>query len=56
MQVASRDRIDGDLGSMPTAEAIARMKEEIVTRKVRQVVATSFTAAAVDSDATGNEY
>ncbi len=55
-QIALRDRIDGDLGSMPTAEAIARMKEEIATRQVRQVVATSFTAAAVDSDATGNEY
>ena len=55
-QVSLRDRIDGDLGSMPTAEAIARLKEEIVTRKVRQVVKSSFTAAAVDSAATGNEY
>jgi threonyl-tRNA synthetase len=54
--IALRDRIDGDLGSMPTAEAIARMKKEIATRQVRQVVTTSFTAAAVDSDATGNEY
>ena len=27
-QVALRDRIDGDLGSMPTAEAIARLKQE----------------------------
>lgn len=54
--VALRDRIDGDLGSMPTAEAIARLKQEIETRQVRQVVSTSFSAAAVDSDATGNEY
>ena len=54
--VALRDRIDGDLGSMPTAEAIARLKEEIATRQVRQVVQSSFTAAAVDSDAIGNEY
>ncbi len=55
-QVALRDRIDGDLGSMPTAEAIARLKQEIATRQVRQVVKASMTAAAVDSDATGNEY
>jgi threonyl-tRNA synthetase len=55
-QVALRDRIDGDLGSMPTAQAIARLKEEIASRQVRQVVKSSFNAAAVDSDATGNEY
>ncbi len=54
--VALRDRIDGDLGSMPIAEAIARLKEEIETRQVRQVVKSDFTAAAVDSDAIGNEY
>ena len=55
-QVALRDRIDGDLGSMPTAEAIARLTEEVRNRTVRQAVQGSFTAAAVDSDATGNEY
>jgi threonyl-tRNA synthetase len=54
--IALRDRIEGDLGSMPTAEAIARLKTEIETRQVRQAVQSSFTAAAVDSDATGNEY
>ena len=54
--VALRDRIDGDLGSMPTAEAIARLKQEIVSRQVRQVVKSDFSAAAVDSDAVGNEY
>ncbi|MEM8666857.1 MAG: threonine--tRNA ligase [Planctomycetota bacterium] len=54
--VALRDRIDGDLGSMPVAEAVARLKEEIQSRQVRQVVKSSFTAAAVDSDAIGNEY
>lgn len=36
-QVALRDRIDGDLGSMPTAEAIARLQQEIDQRSVRQV-------------------
>ncbi len=55
-QVALRDRIDGDLGSMPIAQAVARLTEEIETRQVRQVVQSSFTAAAVDSEATGNEY
>ncbi len=55
-QVALRDRIDGDLGSMPTAEAIARLQQEIATRQVRQVVKGDFSAAAVDSDAVGNEY
>jgi threonyl-tRNA synthetase len=34
--VALRDRIDGDLGSMPTAQAIERLTEEIRTRTVRQ--------------------
>ena len=56
-QVALRDRIDGDLGSMPIAEAIARLKDEIATRKVRQAVKSSLSAAAaVDSGATGHEY
>ena len=57
-QVALRDRIEevGDLGSMPTAQAIARLQTEIATRQVRQVVKGDFSAAAVDSDAVGNEY
>ena len=55
-QVALRDRIDGDLGSMPTAEAIARLTDEVNNRTVRQAVKGTLTAAAVDSDATGNEY
>jgi len=57
--LALRDRIDGDLGSMPVAEAVARLKQEIKERQVRQVVKSSMTAsavAAVDSDAVGNEY
>ncbi len=54
--LALRDRIDGDLGSMPTAEAIARLQAEIADRQVRQVVKSSLTAAAVDSESIGNEY
>ena len=41
---------------MPIAEAIARLQAEIAKREVRQVVKSSLTAAAVDSEATGNEY
>ena len=37
-QVALRDRIDGDLGSMPVAEAIARLSDEVKQRVVRQAV------------------
>ena len=56
-QVALRDRIDGDLGSMPIAEAIAKLQKEIDTREVRQAVKGTFTSTAqVDSEATGNEY
>ncbi len=36
-QIALRDRIEGDLGSMPIAEAVARLTEEVNSRKVRQV-------------------
>jgi threonyl-tRNA synthetase len=39
-QVALRDRIDGDLGSMPVAEAIARLTDEVQKRTVRQAVAS----------------
>ncbi len=55
-QLALRDRIDGDLGSMPVAEAAAKLKKEIADRTVRQVVKMETTAAAVEGEATGNEY
>ena len=54
--VALRDRIEGDLGSMPTAEAIARLQKEIDERTVRQAVQNTAAAAAVDSSATGDGY
>ena len=41
---------------MPIAEAIARLQKEVAEREVRQVVKGSFTGAAVDSDAVGDEY
>ena len=40
-QIALRDRIDGDLGSMPIAEAIARLTDEVNQRTVRQAVGAS---------------
>lgn len=52
--VAVRDRIDGDVGAMPVAAAIAKLKDEIDTKKIRQV-AKSFKPAAA-AGAEENEY
>ncbi|MEZ6086772.1 MAG: threonine--tRNA ligase [Pirellulaceae bacterium] len=49
-KVALRDRIDGDLGAMPIAEAIARLQEEVRLRTVRQVVKSSFTQIEDDGE------
>ncbi len=54
--VALRDRIEGDLGSMPTAEVIARLTDEAQSRSVRQAVQSTTTAVAAESSATGHEY
>ena len=35
--VAVRDRLDGDLGAMPLAAAIAKLQAEIAAKTVRQV-------------------
>jgi threonyl-tRNA synthetase len=35
--VAVRDRIDGDVGSLPVAEAIAKLRQEIAEKRIRQV-------------------
>ncbi len=35
--VAVRDRVDGDLGAMPVAQVIARLKEEVEKKTIRQV-------------------
>ncbi|MFQ5730418.1 MAG: threonine--tRNA ligase [Planctomycetaceae bacterium] len=40
--VALRDRIEGDLGAMPIAEAIAKLQQEVADRTVRQVVKMEF--------------
>lgn len=35
--VSVRDRLEGDLGAMPVEQALARLREEIASRQVRQV-------------------
>jgi threonyl-tRNA synthetase len=37
--VAVRDRLEGDLGAMPLAEAIGKLQQEIAAKTVRQVAA-----------------
>ena len=52
--VTVRDRIDGDLGAMPLAAALAKLQDEIEAKTVRQV-AEAKPVAAVDRGA-ANEY
>ena len=52
--VAVRDRIDGDLGAMPLADAIAKLKEESDARTIRQVAEkTDFGGFEAASDVGG---
>ena len=44
--VAVRDRLEGDLGSMPLDAAIAKLRDEIAAKTVRQVAARQPVAAA----------
>lgn len=52
--VALRDRLDGDLGAMPLEAAIARLREEVDQRTIRQVAASKL--AAVDEGGEAHEY
>jgi threonyl-tRNA synthetase len=52
--VTVRDRLEGDLGAMPLAAALAKLQDEIKAKTVRQV-AESKPVAAVDRGA-ANEY
>ena len=47
--VAVRDRLDGDLGTMPLEDAIAKLQLEIASKTVRQV-ASRQAAVAVDRE------
>jgi threonyl-tRNA synthetase len=51
--VSLRDRLEGDLGAMPTDQAISRLKQEIAERKVRKTFSGS---AGLEAKAAGNEY
>jgi threonyl-tRNA synthetase len=53
--IALRDRIDGDLGTMPVAQAVAKLQEEIAKRTVRQAV-TSKLAIPEDDGVERNIY
>jgi len=53
--LALRDRIDGDLGSMPVAEAIAKLTDEVASRQVRQAVQMQNVSVA-ESGTTSHEY
>ena len=53
--VAVRDRIDGDLGPMPLADAIAKLKTEADQRLVRQVVESTFSGIEGQTEK-ANEY
>ncbi len=44
--VAVRDRLEGDLGSIPLAGAIAKLEAEIAAKTVRQVAAAEPAVAA----------
>ena len=48
--VAVRDRISGDLGAMPVADAIAKLREEIEQRTVRQVAKSTPVAVTANSE------
>jgi threonyl-tRNA synthetase len=52
--VAVRDRLEGDLGTLPLAGAIAKLQAEIAAKTVRQVAAVE--PAAVPDRETRNEY
>ena len=52
--VTVRDRLEGDLGAMPTDKALGKLREEVLAKTVRQVAASDG-AALVDRSAKG-EY
>jgi len=56
--VALRDRIEGDLGSMPIEVAIAKLQKEVTERVIRQAVSSSAPTAEIPENATAasNEY
>ncbi|QEG33850.1 threonine--tRNA ligase [Bythopirellula goksoeyrii] len=52
--VTLRDRIEGDLGAMPTGEALSKLRKEVAEKTVRQVAKAS--GAALVDRSKKNEY
>ncbi|MFV2067495.1 MAG: threonine--tRNA ligase [Pirellulales bacterium] len=52
--VSVRDRIEGDLGAVPLREAIERLRGEVASKTVRQVVESE--GAELSDRAVGHEY
>ncbi|MCY2995557.1 MAG: threonine--tRNA ligase [Planctomycetota bacterium] len=53
--IALRDRLEGDLGAMPIDQAIARLRQEVEQRTIRQMVTSKF-AVLEESSAEEHEY
>lgn len=53
--VSVRDRIDGDLGAMPVEAALAKLKQEVLERRIRQVSEKKFQQFDESTEPT-NEY
>jgi threonyl-tRNA synthetase len=53
--VSVRDRIEGDLGFMTTEAALAKLKDEVSRKLIRQVVKSAFAGLGSDG-AEANEY
>jgi len=53
--VALRDRLDGDLGAMPLEAAVARLRDEVNNRTIRQVASNKF-AAVDEGSGEAHEY
>lgn len=54
--IALRDRIDGNLGAMPYAEAMEKLQKEVSERTIRQVAKRAETAQPTEESASGHEY
>lgn len=54
--VAVRDRLDGDLGAIPVAEAIARLKAEVGERRIRKIAESDFSGFDSGKEEEGSDY
>jgi threonyl-tRNA synthetase len=53
--VALRDRLDGDLGAMPIEHALARLRQEVDQKTIRQIVTSKF-AVLEENGGEAHEY